>query len=589
MARVKYLFLPVSAILLFCFGNSYKDEPPCLGPVDMAYSEGQGKIYIAEYHGKQIDVFDLRKNALVGSFPLKDHPNRVYITRDQKLLLVSEGMEKGRLLAYDLDKERKMKEVTVGHSPTAIAESDDHFIICNRFPGEITFLDKDKFRIEKRVNVGREPMALVTVTGMQKLFIAHHLPEMASTEDHVAAKISVIDLSSLDVIHTFLLPNGSSSVKDITLHPGGRLLFVTHILARYQLPSTQLERGWMNTNAMTVIDAERMECRHTLLLDDIDHGAANPWDLDFSEDGKKIYISHAGTHELSIINWEKMAEALKEDETNGAAYATSEDLGFIYPYRRRVALNGNGPRAISSNGAYLYVANHFSDNLSIIDLDKLSEQSIRLGEFRLPDERLGEMYFHDASLCFQNWQSCVSCHPDARVDGLNWDLLNDGIGNPKNAKSLLLSHETPPAMALGVRSHAELAVRAGFKHIQFAEVPEEYSARVDFYLKGILPVPSPYRISGKEREKGKALFMSLNCQECHPAPLYTNLKSYPLGEDPDLNWDTPTLVELWRTGPYWHDGRYASLSGLFRDGMHGLETALSEFDLKVLEAYLLSL
>ena len=47
-------------------------------------------------------------------------------------------------------------------------------------------------------------------------------------------------------------------------------------------------------------------------------------------------------------------------------------------------------------------------------------------------EGRGNMYFHDATLGFQGWQSCASCHPnDARADGLNWDLLNDGLGNPK--------------------------------------------------------------------------------------------------------------------------------------------------------------
>ncbi|MHC4147198.1 MAG: cell surface protein, partial [Planctomycetota bacterium] len=80
-------------------------------------------------------------------------------------------------------------------------------------------------------------------------------------------------------------------------------------------------------------------------------------------------------------------------------------------------------------------------------------------------ERRGEMLFNDALLCFQSWQSCASCHPsDARVDALNWDLLNDGLGNPKNTKSLLLSHETPPAMITGIRENAEIAVRAGFRH-----------------------------------------------------------------------------------------------------------------------------
>lgn len=78
----------------------------------------------------------------------------------------------------------------------------------------------------------------------------------------------------------------------------------------------------------------------------------------------------------------------------------------------------------------------------------------------------GDMYFHDATICFQNWQSCATCHPnDARMDGLNWDLLNDGMGNPKNTKTLLLSHQTPPCMATGIRKNAEVAVRSGVKYM----------------------------------------------------------------------------------------------------------------------------
>ena len=61
------------------------------------------------------------------------------------------------------------------------------------------------------------------------------------------------------------------------------------------------------------------------------------------------------------------------------------------------------------------------------------------------------MLFNDAEICFQHWQSCASCHPDARVDGLNWDLMNDGLGNPKNTRSMLLVHQGGPAMSLGVR------------------------------------------------------------------------------------------------------------------------------------------
>ncbi|NQT91693.1 MAG: hypothetical protein HQ559_02950, partial [Lentisphaerae bacterium] len=83
-------------------------------------------------------------------------------------------------------------------------------------------------------------------------------------------------------------------------------------------------------------------------------------------------------------------------------------------------------------------------------------RTIALGPKRkLTAVRRGEMLFNDADMCFQKWQSCASCHPDVRTDGLNWDLLNDGMGNPKNTKSLFLSHKTPPVMITGVRDKAE--------------------------------------------------------------------------------------------------------------------------------------
>ena len=50
----------------------------------------------------------------------------------------------------------------------------------------------------------------------------------------------------------------------------------------------------------------------------------------------------------------------------------------------------------------------------------------------MTEQRKGELYFRDARLCFQQWLSCATCHPDGRTDGLNWDLLNDGLGNPKD-------------------------------------------------------------------------------------------------------------------------------------------------------------
>jgi len=187
------------------------------------------------------------------------------------------------------------------------------------------------------------------------------------------------------------------------------------------------------------------------------------------------------------------------------------------------------------------------------------------------------MLFNDATICYQHWQSCATCHPEGRADALNWDLLNDGAGTPKNTRSMLLAHRTPPSMSLGVRATAEVAVRAGVEHILFTQLPEGDAAAIDVYLKSLRPLPSPRLEGGRLSEaalRGKRLFESrqVGCSRCHPAPLYTDGRMHDVGAptvDGIRRLDTPTLIEVWRTAPYLHDGRYATVERLLIEGRHG--------------------
>ena len=253
------------------------------------------------------------------------------------------------------------------------------------------------------------------------------------------------------------------------------------------------------------------------------------------------------------------------------------DLSFLVGVRQRIKLpEPTAARARSSLvGSKAYVANYFSDTLSVDRPGRRSTPSAEIdpagAEAGMTRRRAqGEFYFHDASICFQGWQSCASCHPgDARVDGLNWDLLNDGIGNPKNNKSLLLAHKTPPAMSMGVRDTAEAAVRAGIRHILFTVQPEEVPTAMDAYLKSLKPVPSPHLVNGKlsaAAQRGKKLFQNarVGCAACHPpacSPTSSRTTSARAASSTSrpTEFDTPTLVEVWRTAPYLHDGSAATM------------------------------
>jgi DNA-binding beta-propeller fold protein YncE len=585
------------------------------GPVFLSPSalvRGPAGVYVAEGGASRIALFDVQKGTLASAVEMPGPVTAMALTADGATLLATIGQPKGLLAVLDVAS-GKVRRLPVGHTPTGVAVSADGrtAYVCVRFQHCVAVVDLVALRETARVAVLREPIACGLTSDGKRLFVANHLPAGRADGDYTGAVVSVIDTAAAAVTGSLALPNGSTSVRGLCLSPDGAFVYVTHILARYQLPTTQLERGWMNTNALSVIDAASAAYVNTVLLDDVDLGAANPWGVACTADGAMLLVTHAGTHELSIIDraalHEKLAKVAKGERVSQVS-ATAEDvpndLSFLVGIRRRLALAGNGPRAVLAVDKQAYVAEYYSDSLGVVNLDPEvvhRPTSLPLGPAQeLTQERQGERNFNDATMCFQHWQSCASCHPDGRADGLNWDLLNDGMGNPKQTKNLLLSTRTPPVMVTGVRETAEKAVRTGMRFIQFAVRPEEDLVPIDAYLRAMAPIPSPYLEDGnlsKAAKRGRKLFEKAGCAHCHPDPLYTDLKKYNVGlgldRHQDTAFDTPTLVETWRTAPYLYDGRAATAKDLLttfnKSDSHGRTSQLSEKELADLIEYMLSL
>jgi len=577
-------------------------------------ADAAGKtLYVAERTANQIAVFDVAGGSVAKTIALTAPPTGLALSPDGQRLYVTGAGPRGQVFLVDVAAGTVAETLPAGHTPMAPVVSPDGstLYVCNRFNNDVSVFDLGAKVEAARIPVVRQPVAAVLTPDGKTLFVANHLATGAADGDYVSATVSVIDTASKSVAASLQLPNGSASLRGITISPDGAYVYVTHVLSRYQLPTTQLERGWMNTNALTIIDAAKRELVNTALLDDVDLGGANPWGIACSPDGAYLCVAHAGTHELSVIDraalhdkLNKVAAGEKVSEVSQTPDDVPNDLSFLVGFRRRLRLSGNGPRGVAVLGTQAHIAEHFTDTLGVVDIDPEARpvaKSIPLGpEKPVSVARRGEMLFNDAHMCFQHWQSCASCHPDVRVDGLNWDLLNDGMGNPKNTKSLLFALATPPAMISGVRDTGESAVRAGIRHIQFAVRPEEDAEAIDEFLKQLRPVPGPHLADGKlspAAERGREVFKQAQCATCHSGEYYTDCTLYDVGtgryREVGKKLDTPTLVELWRTAPYLHDGRSATIEDVLTthnpEDKHGATSDLTPEQIADLAAYLLSL
>ena len=602
-----------------------------LGPLDVVASKDGKSLLVLNADAKQIAVVEVGGN-VARSFQMPAAPTGLVLSPAGRTLYVTCAALEGIVCVVDIPSGKVTDTIPAGHGATGPAVSPDgkRLYVCNRFDNDVSVIDLSAKKESARVPASREPVSSAVTPDGKLLLVANHLPADRADQHGVhavSAVVTVIDTQT-NQPSAVRLTTGSSSVREICVSPDGKHAFVVHILSRYHLPTIQVERGWMNTNAMSIIDVAAKKLVNTVLLDERDRGAANPWDVASTADGKWICVSHAGTHELSAIDAAGLMEKLRAMPLTGYSDAFIFGEPFYYNYynaygaatgagvandptfldglRRRIKLDGNGPRGLAVIGSKAYVAEYFTDTLAVVDLSSKADKqftSIALGPKPvLTSQRKGQMYFYDATLCFQHWQSCSSCHPDARADGLNWDLLNDGGGNPENTKSMLLAHQTPPAMASGVRATAEQAVRSGIAQIQFGTCPEETAAAIDEYLKTLEPAPSPYLVNGrlsKAAQRGKRLFFSeeVGCAKCHPAPLYTDMRAYDVGSrgasDRRSDFDTPTLIEVWRTAPYMHDGHYTTIKELIVKGKHGNSGGdvdkLSEQEIEDLVEFVLSL
>ena len=597
-----------------------------LSPISVVAGIDGKVLYIAETGAGQIGVFDIDLGKVTKVISVDENPVGLDISADGNKLYVTSAAPEGKVQIIDLREGKVTADIATGHTPVSVIADPAGKVlyVCNQYNNNVSVVDLRSKKQIAAIAVEREPVAAALTSDGGFLFVLNHLPAGPADVDYCAAAISVIDTAAKKVIENIELPDGSTNVRGIAISPDGKYAYITHLLGRYKFPVTFLEKGWINTNAMTIIDVPRRKFINTVLLDDIGHGAANPYDIACTADGRKILISHAGTYELSIIDREGLHSRLlparsardfiseiqsqataKRSDPSYSAKDVPNDLTFLAGLRQRIKLKGIGLRGLTAVGTKVYVTEYYTDSLGIVDIDQLPQpeiKSISLGQTKPASFiRKGEVLFNDASLSYQNWNSCTSCHTgDARASALNWDLLNDGVANPKNIRSLLLSHKTPPAMITGVRPDAEAAVRSGIRYVQFADTTERKAQAIDAYLKSLKPIPSPYLVNGELSEaatNGHKIFNKARCALCHSLGHYTNLQKYDVGtgteKDDGMDYDTPTLIEVWRTAPYLHDGRAVTIKEVLtkfnKNDRHGRTSDLTDKQIEDLAAFVLSL
>ena len=550
-------------------------KPKYFSPGELAVSPDKKSLYITGQTAKQVAVFDVASKKVTRTIQMPNEPTGIAVSPDGAKLYVtcsSERWPAGMVCVTSAATGAISKRIPAGHSSRAPVVTPDgsKLYVCNWFDNDLSVIDLGSQQETGRIPMIREPYAASITPNGATLVVTNSLPDQKATDTNsIACKVSLISTATGTARASVPLPVGSHSLFGVCVTPDGKYAFATHLVGRFTIPATTLTGGWVHSNNLAIIDIENDTLLNDVALDYATQGLSNPWGVRTSDDGAYVGIAHAGSDDLTLIDLPQLIVKAK------AGADLSHDFNAIMAIKKISRLSIRSPRAIAFVDNKVYLPGYFSDSMSIVTVTSLSDitrEYTPLGDY-IPRtmERQGESNFIDATICFQRWQSCFSCHPFTRPDALNW-ILNSPNSFTKNVKSMLLTWQTPPGSWAGKRQHAggpDGSIRSGISQELFLYPSEDIALPLDTFIMRLKPVPSPFLEKGRlsaAAERGKKVYTQVACNYCHPAPLYTDNLFHNAGVpdpfDANTQWDTPTVIETWRTSPYGHLGSYENLQGL---------------------------
>ena len=488
--------------------------------------------------------------------PVGDDPRTLVFTPDSKLVLVA-NHGSASVSIVKANGSGEVSHIPVGPGPYGVVTDGVRAYVAEFSVDNVGVIDLATGRLVTGIPVEGFPSGLALDISGETLIVTHLF----------SGWVTGINTSNLAIFATAATGADTNLSQSVTFHPDGSRVFLP------QTKSNATNRALVfDTTVFPVVnvldlDSFSNQVRQRITIDTTDKPVNMPFDVVFSPDGTTVYVVHAGSDNVSIID-----------------LATSRATANL-----PVGANPRGI-AITPDGTRLFVNNTLDGTLSVIDTAS-NEVTATLALTTIPlepDVLVGKRIFNSASspdLTTDNWISCAVCHFDGTLDARTWAGFPDG---PRNTPSLLGVGRTLPihwSGDLDELADVELTIRniqagkgltPGDAHDslgpRYTDVSESLNALVA-YLDSLEVPPSPLTADANVIARGQAVFEARNCTVCHVPPLYTDRSLHDVGTgDPALernshgrgtSFDTPSLLGLGMTAPYFHGGTAATLEDVF--------------------------
>jgi YVTN family beta-propeller protein len=569
------------------------------------------RLFVANSDNGTVTVVDLMERKALREIRVGDHPEGVAWVGNGPLALVS--VYRDDKLVFVDTATGKTEPLPCAAEPYGVVATKDgkRAYVSHDYPGLVSEIDLVGRKIVRTIPAGAWARGIALSPDESRLYVTNYY----------TATLTSIDLKEGKVVDTWPGRESDNLCRNVVVHPKRPKAYLSHLRSRTHIIDA---RGsiFPELSICSLAPAKADEKRRTAIALDTFNGVyvtANPWESAISPDGKAFVTVYAATNDMN--------------------YSTVIDDDYREVEREGVLPVGKHPRAVRyrPDGKELYVYTTLDFCVNVYDVSRARPAKVAAIKVcdppQTPEWVRGKELFVTSNppMTRARWISCSSCHPDGAQDGRVWQ-------NPEGPR------KTPPLWGLAhthplhysadrdevqdfeytIRGklmggaglvQGSIKPRTGF--LPAAELDEKLAGRskdldaLAIYTNSFQPKLSPHAAGpGKlsaAAERGKALFFdkTVGCATCHSGPYYTDSRVekpflvHDVGtgggaaEKMPPEYDTPTLLGVYRSPPYLHDGRAKSLLDVLTTAnpadKHGKTSRLTREQLADLVAFIQSL
>jgi len=590
-----------------------------VSPYKMDISRDGNTLYVIGQESNELVLVDAHEGTVLEKIPVGLKPHTVSLSPDGQMAYVSNQWA-DNIYLIDLESHRVVDTLVGGAGPAGMLISQDgkQLWSVNSYSNNISVFNLENMQERRRLKAGNNPVSIAISPDESEIYVSSRRSVDVPHMTHPLTELTVTDAKYQRVKDRRMFKD-AYIMETVDVTPSGDLVLATLIRPKNLIPTVQIERGWMMTQGLGIIERESGRMVQ-LLLDEPNAFYADPFGLVITPDGKRAFVSHGAVNMVTAIDLDELRKVLAEaPDEELEDYANHLGLSSRYVIDR--IPTGANPKGmvISPDGKLLYVAERLDDRIAVIDTESLETvQTIGLeGPKRRTPARHGRQVLNNAKGTFQNQYACYTCHPDVHEDGLVYNMAGTDMGrNLANVQTLRDIGDIPPYKWNG--KNQTIYKQDGMRFSTILTRNEAFTYKeLDVLVAYIItdnPNPpnlrfNPHGELTAAQERGKEIFYrdmdnygneipeDNRCYTCHPPPYFTNMEMTDVGtladSDDPMKFDVPQLNNVYESGPYLHDGKAPTLEEIwtmYNDyDEHGVANDMTKDQLNDLVEYLKSI